>query len=145
MLMEANLVRELAEAGMQAEEISSNLHIDPVELDVMLSKSQDFISVAESAQILAGEKMEDLSLQGLTGDNARVVAGRHAIIDAGQVTKGQNNEQLRRETGSNVRVELTYAREQYEVLKKGMFLYDNAKDFIFNVCKWWSETHPEAQ
>jgi len=109
-LLEAQVIKGLA-GEMSLDELSQGLNIDSVELDIMLSKAEDFTSMEDVASLSEEASLDELAGQGLTGDNAQIVAHRHGIIGSGAVLNAQNNVQAKQEAGQFVRVELIYSGE----------------------------------
>ena len=128
-LLEAQVIKGLA-GEMSLDELSQGLNIDAVELDIMLSKAQDFTSMEDVASLSEEASLEELAGQGLTGDNAQIVAHRHGIISSGDVLNQQNNAQAKHESGQNVRVELIYAGVQAEIMRTIVAKHKTAHEAI---------------
>lgn len=125
-LMEANLLRELSQNGMTAEEMNEQLNIDPVELSVMLDNAVNYDDAKELGKMLEAEQLAELNGRGVTGESANIVAGRHATIEARTLTAEQDGKQAGNETGQNVRFELVYSGEQADFMRKMVGKYGSA-------------------
>lgn len=128
-LLEAQIIKELVgEIGV--EELSAHLNMDSVELDIMLEKANDFTSMEDVALVTEGEILDQLATQGLTGENAKIVAKRHGMIGADAVLENENRVQLSNEAGQNIRVELIYSGEEAEYMRGVVLKHESAHNAI---------------
>lgn len=125
----ADLVGEIG-----ADELSSSLNLDPVELDVMMSKALDFTSLEDLAALGEDDALETLAGRNVTGDNAQIVAKRHAMIDSKNALSQQNSNQLANEAGKTVRVELIYHGDDAEFMRKFVGQFTNSREAILSLC-----------
>lgn len=116
-VMEANVLRELI-GDIPAEQLSDQLNIDLVELDVMVGKGVQYDDRKELAHLLEDEKQSELEASGLPEEGAKIVARRHAMIDSPQLLRQADAQKEEAEAYQNVRFELVYSGEQAEFMRE---------------------------
>lgn len=131
-LLEAHVLKELV-GEVDPGELAEALNLDKVELDVMLQRANDYTDLSDLAALNEDVVMEELGNQGLEGEEARVVAHRHAMIDSKKTLGEQDRQTLASEDGHNVRVELIYSGEQAEFIRRLVASYGSAHDAIIGV------------
>lgn len=115
--MEATLIQDLS-STLSVEEIGAQLNIDPVELDMLTHMAHDTASLKEVALTIEEEVIQGLMNDGLPEQEARVVGGRHAMIQAKEVLTAEDRETSRLEAGKSVRVEFVFSGEQADFVRK---------------------------
>jgi len=116
-LLEASLIKELART-MSTEELGDQLHIDPVELDMLTYIADETSAMEGVAATIEEEAIAELVENGIPQEEAEIVGKRHAMIRAKTVLTAQDTEKTRLDTGKNVRLEFIFEGEMAVMMRE---------------------------
>lgn len=131
-LLESKVLRELAQE-VGTDELMEGLNLDAVELDVMLTNANSYTDAEDMAQLTEGEVLEGLAEQGLTGENAKTVAHRHAIIGSKDELAKSDKTTLSNESGQSVRIEFIYSGQDADYMRAFVRKMRSAREAILAI------------
>jgi len=133
-VMEASVLRSLA-GEVSAEELSSQLNIDAVELDTMLDRAVQYDERKELAELLKQETQDELERDGIPTSSSGIVAERHAMIASPSLLKQADGERSQLEAYQNVRFEFVYSGEQAEFIREQVRKAGSGLKLLLRLCE----------
>jgi ParB/RepB/Spo0J family partition protein len=139
-LLESLVLKDLAESGVSAEELQEGLGVDPVELEVMLAKANDAADALLVADELEDEILAGLEERGITGEEAQIVAARHAVIGAQGQRDRADDHTRSGEVGKDVRLEFVYSGEEAAFMQEFVRRNKTGLQAVM-ACIRWFDSH----